>query len=48
MAGRDSETRDQMNRLAAVRAVEDELGELALEIGFHVEEFEPEHLWRGP
>lgn len=33
-----------MNRSAAIRTVEDELAELALEVGLHVQELEPQHL----
>ena len=33
-----------MNRLAALRAVEDELPELAFEIGLHIQKLEPQHL----
>jgi hypothetical protein len=44
MSGRDAETADAMNVEAALRAVEGEILELALEVGLHPEEFEPEHL----
>jgi hypothetical protein len=44
MAGTDPESGDPMDRATALRAVEEEPIETALEIGFHVEEFEPEHL----
>ena len=32
-----------MKRVTTVRAVEDKVGEFALEVGLHVEELEPEH-----
>ena len=41
MARRDSEPGDPMDRLATVRAVENELPKLAFEIGLHVQELEP-------
>jgi len=44
MAGRDPQSGDPMNESAARRAVEDEVAELALEVSFHAEKFEAEHL----
>jgi hypothetical protein len=44
MSGRDAETADPMNVEAAPGAVEGEILELALEVGLHLEELEPEHL----
>jgi hypothetical protein len=44
MARSDAETADPMNAETALRAVEDEILELALEVGLHPQEFEPEHL----
>lgn len=44
MSGRDAETADAMNVEAALRAVEGEILELALEVGLHLKELESEHL----
>jgi len=44
MAWRDGETADPMHVEAALRAVEGEVLKLTFEIGFHLEELEPQHL----
>src|SRR4029453_16981203 len=44
MTGCDPEPADPMHVQAALRTVEDEDLELALEIGLHLQELEPEHL----
>jgi hypothetical protein len=44
MTRRDAEAAHPMNVEAAHGAVEREILELALEVGFHLQEFEPEHL----
>lgn len=44
MTGSAPEARDPMNRPPAIRAVENELTELPLEVGFHAEKLEAQHL----
>jgi hypothetical protein len=44
VAGRHAEPRHPMHVEAALRAVEGEVLELALEVGLHLQELEPEHL----
>ena len=44
MAGSDAEPRHPMHVEAALRAVQRPCLELALEVGLHLEELEPEHL----
>jgi hypothetical protein len=44
VAGGDAEPRDPMHVEAALRAVEDEVLELALEVGLHLQELKSEHL----
>lgn len=47
MPGRDAETGDPMHRPPAVRAVEDELPELPLDVGLHRQEARAGASWRG-
>jgi len=44
MTGRDAEPRDPMHLEAALGAVQHPRLELALEIGLHLQQLEPEHL----
>jgi hypothetical protein len=44
VTGCDTESADPMNVETALRAVEGEVLELALEVGLHLQELEPEHL----
>ena len=44
VAGGHAEARDPMHVEAALREVEDEVLELVLEAGFHLQEFEAKHL----
>ena len=47
LSWRDAETAHPMKVQAARRAVKDEPTKLPLEIGFHVQEFEAQHLrWK--
>ena len=47
MARRDAETAHPMNVEAALRAVGDEVLKLAFEVGFHLQQLEPQHLRVG-
>lgn len=47
VAGRYPESRDPVNVEAAPRTVEDEVLELPIEVGLHVQQREPEHLGMG-
>ena len=47
MTGRYPEPRDTVKVEAALRAVEGEVLELALDVGLYVEQLEPEHLGVG-
>lgn len=44
VTGRRPETRDPVDRPAAVGAVEDEPAELPLEVGLHLDQLQPQHL----